>query len=161
MFFLFFFYKCKRKTTYQPKYADVKNKAEGTLLYNSWMIIYATCCISNLRMIRDLLVVQPADAPKTMFFPHFCGFFCCCGLFGRSFGVLCRYMNLGSQCNPFWLLFIYVVSLFIGLDFFICSFSPTPLLGMIFGLFFYSAYVSDLCMSSEACWCLFSSSFVG
>ena len=33
-FFLIFFYKCKRKTTYKAKYADNKNKAKGTLLYN-------------------------------------------------------------------------------------------------------------------------------
>ena len=28
MFFLFFFYKCKRKTTYKQKYVDNKNKAK-------------------------------------------------------------------------------------------------------------------------------------
>ena len=33
-FFLIFFYKCKRKTTYKTKYADNKNKAKRTLLYN-------------------------------------------------------------------------------------------------------------------------------
>ena len=33
-FFLIFFYKCKIKTTYKAKYADKKNKAKGTLLYN-------------------------------------------------------------------------------------------------------------------------------
>ena len=33
-FFLIFFYKCKRKTTYKAKYADNKNKEKGTLLYN-------------------------------------------------------------------------------------------------------------------------------
>ena len=33
-FFLIFFYKCKRKTTYKEKYADNKNKAKGTFLYN-------------------------------------------------------------------------------------------------------------------------------
>ena len=32
--FVFFFYKCKRKTTYKQKYANNKNKAKGTLLYN-------------------------------------------------------------------------------------------------------------------------------
>ena len=34
MFFLFFFYKYKRKTTDKEKYVDNKNKAKGTLLYN-------------------------------------------------------------------------------------------------------------------------------
>ena len=34
MFFLFIFYKCKRKTTYKQKYADNKNQAKGTLRYN-------------------------------------------------------------------------------------------------------------------------------
>ena len=34
MLFLFFFYKCERKTTYKVKYVDNKNKAKGTLLYN-------------------------------------------------------------------------------------------------------------------------------
>ena len=34
MVFLFFFYKCKRKTTYKSKHADNKNKAKGTLLCN-------------------------------------------------------------------------------------------------------------------------------
>ena len=34
MLFLFFFDKCKRKTTYKQKYADNKNQAKGTLLYN-------------------------------------------------------------------------------------------------------------------------------
>ena len=33
-FFLILFYKCKIKTTYKAKYADNKNKAKGTLLYN-------------------------------------------------------------------------------------------------------------------------------
>ena len=34
MLFSFLFYKCKRETTYKQKYADNKNKAKGTLLYN-------------------------------------------------------------------------------------------------------------------------------
>ena len=33
-FFLIFFYKCKRKTTYKAKDADKKNKAKGALLCN-------------------------------------------------------------------------------------------------------------------------------
>ena len=33
-FFLIFFYKCKRKTTYKAKDVDNKNKAKGNLLYN-------------------------------------------------------------------------------------------------------------------------------
>ena len=34
MLFLFLFYKCKRKTIDKENYADNKNKAKGTLLYN-------------------------------------------------------------------------------------------------------------------------------
>ena len=33
-FFLILFYKWKRKTTYKAKYADNKNKAKETFLYN-------------------------------------------------------------------------------------------------------------------------------
>ena len=104
--------------------------------YNPRVLVHATCCTVNLRMTHDLSVVQAACAPKIVFFPHFCCFFCCCGIFGRYFGVLCRCMTPGSYCHNFWLFFIYAVILFIGLGFTLFSFTPPPLLGLIFWLMF-------------------------
>ena len=45
----------------------------------------------------------------------------------------------------------------------VCSllFPPSPFLGLIFGLCFWSASVSDLWLISESCWCWFLSCFVG
>ena len=43
----------------------------------------------------------------------------------------------------------------------LCSFPLPPLLGFIFGLRFWSASVSDICLNLEAYWFLFPSSFVG
>ena len=62
--------------------------------------------------------------------------------------------------NP-WLFFNYVVSPFYSIR--ICSLLlPLPLLlGLIFGLCFWSASVSGLCLILKACWCWFPSSFVG
>ena len=51
--------------------------------------------------------------------------------------------------------------LFIGLELALFSFPPPPLLGIIFGLCFWSASVNDLCLNLEAYWSLFPSYFVG
>ena len=50
---------------------------------------------------------------------------------------------------------------FIAIGLFFALLPLPPLLGMIFGLCFWSTSVSDLCLNLEAYWSLFPSSFAG
>ena len=71
-------------------------------------------------------------------------------------------MHESTELISFFLVVLYLC----GKPFYsirVCSllFPPPPLLGIIFGLGFWLAYVNDIGLISEACWCWFPSSFVG
>ena len=125
--------------------------------YNSCVLLHTTCCIVNPCMTRDLRVVKLAYAPLNNVFSSFVVFLlfegCLVGILGSFAGawLMSSILVVLYLCgNPFYSIRIFSLLM-----------PPPPSLGMFFGLCFWSASVSDICLNLEAYWSLFPSSFDG